>query len=128
MSYVHIFHQYPAKALFCGPCIHIKNLHAFEKKMSQTLDFRFQIIFPENCMITLGSLFATAIGGIKGGCMHPHFLPVRRKKLSKLAIFGKFLDFCPLRNTFCPLDAPHKKFLVLPLATACVLGISLLNV
>ena len=35
--------------------------------------------------------------------------PVRRKKWPKSAIFGKFLDFCPLRIAFCPLDAPPKK-------------------
>ena len=39
----------------------------------------------------------------------PHLPPVRRKKLPKSAIFGKFLDFCPLRITFCPLDAPPQK-------------------
>ena len=39
----------------------------------------------------------------------------RRKKWPKSAIFGKFLDFCPLRIAFCPLDVPHKKFLVPPL-------------
>ena len=35
--------------------------------------------------------------------------PVRRIKWPKSAIFGKCLDFCPLRIAFCPLDAPHKK-------------------
>ena len=34
---------------------------------------------------------------------------VRRKKLPKSAIFNKFLDFCPLRIVFCPLDATTKK-------------------
>ena len=38
---------------------------------------------------------------------HP---PIRWKKWSKSAIFGKFLNFCPLRIAFCPLDAPHKNF------------------
>ena len=28
---------------------------------------------------------------------------------------AKFLEFCPLRIAFCPLDAPHKKILVPPL-------------
>ena len=28
---------------------------------------------------------------------------------------GKFLDFYPLKNSFCPFNAPHKKFLVPPL-------------
>ena len=39
----------------------------------------------------------------------PHSPPVRRKKWSKSAIFGKFFDLCPLRIAFCPLDTPHKK-------------------
>ena len=41
--------------------------------------------------------------------------PVRRKKWQKSAIFGKILDFCPLRIAFFPLDAPHKKIRVPPL-------------
>ena len=41
--------------------------------------------------------------------------PVRRNKWPKSSIFGKFLVFCPLRITFCPLDAPTKKILVPPL-------------
>ena len=65
-------------------------------------------------------------GGIKGGALgenppsrrlcSPLAPPVRRKKWPKSVIFGKFLDFCPLRIAFCPLDAPHKKFLVPPLS------------
>ena len=37
--------------------------------------------------------------------------PVRRKKWQKSTIFDEFLvlDFCPLRNTFCPLNAPPTK-------------------
>ena len=35
--------------------------------------------------------------------------PSQKKKWSKSAIFSKFLYFYPLRNTFCPLDAPTKK-------------------
>ena len=27
----------------------------------------------------------------------------------KISHFGKFVDFCPLRNAFCPLDVPHEK-------------------
>ena len=55
-------------------------------------------------------------GGGHGGKMPPvggsapHLPPSQKKKLPKSAIFGKFLDFCPLRIAFCPLDAPHKKF------------------
>ena len=41
--------------------------------------------------------------------------PSQKKKWPKSAIFGNFLDFCPLRNVFCPLDAPTKNFLVPPL-------------
>ena len=61
-------------------------------------------------------------GGIKGGGMGenapppppskalpPLAPPVRRKKWLKSAIFGNFLDFCPLRIAFCPLDAPPQK-------------------
>ena len=57
-------------------------------------------------------------GGIKGGmgafapqseALPPTCPPVRRKKWPKSAIFGNILDFCPLRNVFFPLDAPHKK-------------------
>ena len=54
-------------------------------------------------------------GGIKGGMgasealSPPTFPTVRRKKLSKSAIFGKFLDFCPLimhqsLSPQCPLS------------------------
>ena len=64
-----------------------------------------------------------ASGGIKGGMgafapQSKALLPVRRKKWPKSAIFGNFLDFYSLRITFCPLDAPHKKFLVPPLSPA----------
>ena len=58
-------------------------------------------------------------GGIMGGhggkcppseALPPTCPPLRRKKWPKSAIFGKFLDFCPLRIAFCPLNAPlHKK-------------------
>ena len=57
-------------------------------------------------------------GGIKGGMgafpppsqrLCPPLSPVRKKKWPKSAIFGKFLDFCPLRITFCPLMPPQKK-------------------
>ena len=44
-----------------------------------------------------------------GGSAPPFDPPVRRKTWPKSAIFGKFLDFGPLRIAFCPLDAPHKK-------------------
>ena len=59
-------------------------------------------------------------GGIGGIFPQLEALPpldptVRRKKWQKSAIFGKFLDFCPLREAFCPLDAPTKTFLVSPL-------------
>ena len=60
-------------------------------------------------------------GGIKGrhGGIYPppprqklcpHLPPVRRKKWPKSAIFGKFLDFCPLRIAFPPRCPPPKKF------------------
>ena len=53
-------------------------------------------------------------GGIKGGMgentpQSEALPPSQKKKRPKSAIFGKFLDFCPLRIAFCPLDAPHKK-------------------
>ena len=70
-------------------------------------------------------------GSIKGGggmgdicpssrrlCTSPP--PVRRKKLSKSATFGKFLDFCPLRNAFSPLRCPPTK---ISGATGCVLSL-----
>ena len=41
-----------------------------------------------------------------GGSAPPTCPPIERKKWSKSVIFGKFFDFCPLRNAFCPLDAP----------------------
>ena len=56
--------------------------------------------------------------GIKGGmgeftpqseaCHHLR-PPVRKIKRPKSAIFGNFLDFYPLRITFCPLNASHRK-------------------
>ena len=53
----------------------------------------------------------------------PPTCPPQKKKWPKSAIFGKFLDFCPLRIAFCPLDAPHKKKknLVPPLPLPCLL-------
>ena len=50
----------------------------------------------------------------------PPLAPSQKKKWPKAAIVGKFLDFCPLRNAFCPLDAPQKrrKNLVPPLLRA----------
>ena len=55
------------------------------------------------------------VGGSSPTCPLPH----QKKKMAKSAIFSKFLDFCPLRNVFCPLDAsPHKK--ISGAATACV--------
>ena len=80
-----------------------------------------------------GFLWVLGSGGIKGGGMG-HFPPPslrpcpplspqsEAKKWSKSAIFGKFLNFCPLRNAFFPLDAPHKTFLVPPLVLGTPLG------
>ena len=39
----------------------------------------------------------------------PPLSPRWMKKWQKSVIFGNFLDFCPLRNTFCPLDPPPQK-------------------
>ena len=39
----------------------------------------------------------------------PHLPPVRRKNGQNQLFLAIFLDFCPLRNAFCPLDAPTKK-------------------
>ena len=50
----------------------------------------------------------------------PHLPPVRKKKWSKSAIFCKFLDFCPLRNALCSLNASHKKFFGAPLLACTV--------
>ena len=36
----------------------------------------------------------------------PHLSPDRRKIEKKSAIFSNILDFCPLRNAFCPINAP----------------------
>ena len=49
------------------------------------------------------------------GGSFPHLPPSQKKKWPKSAIFGKLVDFCPLRNAFCPLDAPTKKIMVPPL-------------
>ena len=35
--------------------------------------------------------------------------PVRKIKWPKSAIFGNVLDCCPLRITFCPLNASHRR-------------------
>ena len=35
--------------------------------------------------------------------------PSPKKKMLKMSHFGKFVDFCPLRNAFCPSLSPHKK-------------------
>ena len=43
-------------------------------------------------------------------CPSPPLSPSQKKKLPKSAIFGKFLDFCPLR-----IACPKKKVLVPPL-------------
>ena len=40
----------------------------------------------------------------------PPLSPCQKKKMVKISHFGQILDFCALRNAFCPLDAPpHKK-------------------
>ena len=45
----------------------------------------------------------------------PHLPPVRRKKWSKSAIFGKFLDFCPTETHFAPsMPLPKKKKNLVP--------------
>ena len=44
-----------------------------------------------------------------GGSSPPPLAPQSEEKIVKISHFGKFLDFCPLRIAFCPLDAPHKK-------------------
>ena len=49
---------------------------------------------------------------VGGSAPPPHLPPSQKKKMAKIS---KFLDFCPLRIALCPLDAPHKKFLVPPL-------------
>ena len=53
-------------------------------------------------------------GGIKGGGMGQSEAlapfappPSQKKKWPKSVIFGKFMDFGPLRIAFCPLDAPQ---------------------
>ena len=46
-------------------------------------------------------------GSIKGGGAWGH--------LAKISHFRQFFGFFPLRNVFCPLDAPTKNFLVPPL-------------
>ena len=38
----------------------------------------------------------------------PPNCPPQKAKWPKSSIFGIFLNFCPLRMAFCPLDAPHK--------------------
>ena len=54
-------------------------------------------------------------GGIKGGhgdICHPRqrlsLPPLSPQSEEKMAKISKFLDFCPLRIAFCPLDAPQK--------------------
>ena len=59
----------------------------------------------------MGGAYASPVGGSA-----PSLAPQSEEKNGQNQPFlGKFLDFCPLRIAFCPLDAPHKKFLGLPL-------------
>ena len=71
----------------------------------------------------------TTSGGIKGGghggkcpqseALPPNLPPRQEKKMAKISHFRQIFGFCSLRIAFCPLDAPHKKFLVPPLYTTC---------
>ena len=59
-------------------------------------------------------------GGAFSPCLRlcPPLVPQsEEKKWPKSAIFSKVSDFFPLRIAFCPSMPPHKKILVLPLAT-----------
>ena len=78
-------------------------------------------------------------GGIRGICPPSRQMlclprapppPRQKKKWPKSAIFGKFLDFCPLRITFSPLNALHKKnkILVPPLERTLVMFFTLRKV
>ena len=67
-------------------------------------------VYIQKCKLSLQAVAASC------GAFSPHSEvlpplapPVRRKKWPKSAIFGNFFDFCPLRNVFCPLDAPPQK-------------------
>ena len=64
------------------------------------------------------SVAASRGGGGMGGIFPQSeafpLTPHQEKKV-KISHFGNFFDFCPLRNVFCPLDAPPKKILVLRL-------------
>ena len=92
LTYIHVFCVHPID-IFC--------LTNFEKKNT--------------------NLSGMDSDGIKGGMGEfsppppppwealPPLAPCQKKKWSKSAIFDKFLDFCPLRNAFCPFDAPPQK-------------------
>ena len=58
-----------------------------------------------------------AVAASRGGGMgHPDqgsaptCPPVRRKNGQNQPFLAIFFNFCPLRNAFCSLDAPHKNF------------------
>ena len=61
--------------------------------------------------------FALPVGG--SAPPPPLAPPSEGKKWPKSAIFSKFVDFCPLRITFCP---PQKKILVPPHCYWCSLN------
>ena len=50
----------------------------------------------------LGVQSVVASKGVIGNPRSRRLCPPPRKKWPKSAIFGKILDFCPLRNAFCP--------------------------
>ena len=95
----------------CQPKPHKQSL--YKLKINSTVDI-FKYFLGNHKLVISGGIKGEGDGAFalpQSEALPPHLSPPPRqkKKWPKSVIFGKFLNFCPLRIAFFPLDAPTKK-------------------